>query len=125
MIHRKCQVLFSQNNNKKIIMSSGGILHSTSTVLFYLFIYFFYMNIHQVYMDRNHFSNLPFLLAQGLWRRFFLLHWGLTTRQPLWVILCCLPEKGKKQIVDEMKEGQGRKRNKNEGKKTEEITRGP
>ena len=32
--------------------------------------------------------------------------WGLTTRQPLWIILC-LPEKGRKdteEIVDEMKE---------------------
>ena len=33
--------------------------------------------------------------------------WGLTTRQPLWVILCCLPEKGRKEteeIAEEMKE---------------------
>ena len=33
--------------------------------------------------------------------------WGLTTRQPLWVILCRLPEKGRKEIeeiVEEMKE---------------------
>ena len=32
---------------------------------------------------------------------------GLTTRQPLWVILCHLPEKGRKEIgevVEEMKE---------------------
>ena len=32
---------------------------------------------------------------------------GFTTRQPLWVILCRLPEKGRKQveeIVEEMKE---------------------
>ena len=32
---------------------------------------------------------------------------GLTTRQPLWVILYCLPEKGRKkteEIVEEMKE---------------------
>ena len=27
---------------------------------------------------------------------FFWLSWGLTTRQPLWVILCRLPEKGRK-----------------------------
>ena len=26
------------------------------------------------------------------------------TRQPLWVILCGLPEKGRKEIVEEMKE---------------------
>ena len=25
------------------------------------------------------------------------LSWGLTTRQPLWVILCRLPEKGRKE----------------------------
>ena len=34
------------------------------------------------------------------------LSWGLTTRQPLWVILCRLPEKGRKkieEIVEEMK----------------------
>ena len=39
--------------------------------------------------------------------RVFLLCWGLTTRQPLWVILCRLPEKGRKEIeeiVEEMKE---------------------
>ena len=37
----------------------------------------------------------------------FWLCWGLTTRQPLRVILCCLPEKGRKEIeeiVEEMKE---------------------
>ena len=26
------------------------------------------------------------------------------TRQPVWVILCRLPEKGRKEIVEEMKE---------------------
>ena len=31
--------------------------------------------------------------------------WGLTTRQPLWIILCRLPEKGIEEIVEEMKEG--------------------
>ena len=30
--------------------------------------------------------------------------WGLTTCQPLWVILCHLPEKWRKEIVKEMKE---------------------
>ena len=33
--------------------------------------------------------------------------WGLMTRQPLWVILCRLPERGRKEIeeiVEEMKE---------------------
>ena len=40
-------------------------------------------------------------------RLFLWLRWGLTTRQPLWVILCLLPEKGRKEIeemVEEMKE---------------------
>ena len=39
--------------------------------------------------------------------KIFWLCWGLTTRQPLWVILCRLPEKGRKEIeeiVEEMKE---------------------
>ena len=37
---------------------------------------------------------------------FFWLCWGLTTRQPLRVILCRLPEKGRKEIEErvEMKE---------------------
>ena len=33
--------------------------------------------------------------------------WGLTTIQPLWVVLCCLPEKRRKEIeeiVEGMKE---------------------
>ena len=30
--------------------------------------------------------------------------WGLTTGQPLWVILCHLSEKGRKEIAEEMKE---------------------
>ena len=37
----------------------------------------------------------------------FLMCWGLTPCQPLWVILCCLPEKGRKgieEIVGEMTE---------------------
>ena len=39
--------------------------------------------------------------------------WGLTARQPLWVILCRLPEKGRKEeeeIVEEMKERDGEER---------------
>ena len=46
----------------------------------------------------------------------------------LWVILCHLPEKGRKEIeeiVEEMKEGQGRKRNRNESEETEEIKHSP
>ena len=40
-------------------------------------------------------------------QHFFLLCWGLRTCQPLWVILCLLPEKGRREIeetVEEMKE---------------------
>ena len=47
------------------------------------------------------------------------------TRQPLWVILCRLPEKGRIEIeetVEEMKKrGKGRKRNRSESEETEEI----
>ena len=56
---------------------------------------------------------------------FFLLIWGLTTRQPLWVILYRLPEKREKRdgrdIRGDESEGQGRKRNGNESEETEEI----
>ena len=50
--------------------------------------------------------------------------WGLTTCQPLWVILCCLPGKGRRQIeqtVDEMKERDRGERKMNESEETEEI----
>ena len=50
--------------------------------------------------------------------------WGLTTRQSLRVILCRLPEKGRKEIEEsrgDEREGQGRKRNRNESEETEEI----
>ena len=53
-----------------------------------------------------------------------LLCWGLTTRQPLRVILCRLPEKGRKEVEEsrgDEREGQGRKRNRNESEETEEI----
>ena len=47
------------------------------------------------------------------------------THQPMWVILCHLPEKGRKkkdEIVEEMKErDQGRKRIRNESEETEDI----
>ena len=59
---------------------------------------------------------------------FFLLCWGLTTRQPLWVILCRLPEKGRKEIeemVEEMKERDREERNRNESEETEEIKTSP
>ena len=63
-----------------------------------------------------------------------LLCWGLTTRQPLRVILCRLPEKGRKEIEERVeerresrdeREGQGRKRNRNESEETEEIKKFP
>ena len=47
------------------------------------------------------------------------------TSQPLWVILCLLPEKVRREIqelVKEMKErDRGEKRNRNESEETEEI----
>ena len=55
--------------------------------------------------------------------------WGLTTHQPLWVILCRLPEKGRKSDRRDSRrderEGQGRKRNRNESEETEEIKTSP
>ena len=55
---------------------------------------------------------IAFQMGQILWDfisqcELLLLCWVLTTRQPLWVILCRLPEKGRKEIeeiVEEMKE---------------------
>ena len=43
------------------------------------------------------------------------------TRQLLWIILCSLPEKGRKETEEivEMKEGQGRKRNMTESEEIE------
>ena len=38
------------------------------------------------------------------------LSWGLMTRQPLWVMLCRLPEKGWKKIEDTVQEMKGRDR---------------
>ena len=53
-------------------------------------------------------SNFGSMASWGKYSTFIvLLCWGLTTRQPLWVILCRLPEKGRKEIeeiVEEMKE---------------------
>ena len=50
--------------------------------------------------------------------------WGLTTCQPLWVILCHLPEKGRREIeeiVEEMKERDGEKEENEWSEDTEEI----
>ena len=46
------------------------------------------------------------------------------TRQPLWIILCCLPEKGSRtieEIVEEMKERDKGERKINESEETVEI----
>ena len=54
--------------------------------------------------------------------------WGLTSRQHLSVILCCLPEKGRREIeeiVEEMKERDRAERKMNESKETEEIKTSP
>ena len=51
------------------------------------------------------------------------LSWGLTTRQPLWVNLCRLPEKGGREIdkiVEEMKERDRVERKMNENEETGE-----
>ena len=50
--------------------------------------------------------------------------WGLTTRQPLWVILREREKRGRRDKRRDEREGQGRKRNRNESKETEEITFG-
>ena len=50
--------------------------------------------------------------------------WGLMTRQPLYVILCLLPEKGRRDrrySRGDEREGQARKRNRNGSEETEEI----
>ena len=48
--------------------------------------------------------------------------WGLMTCQPLWVILCSLPEKrDRRENRGDKREEQGRKRNRNESEEREEI----
>ena len=57
-------------------------------------------------------------------RKFCLLCGDLMTHQPLWVILCCLPEKGRRdigEIVEEMKERDREESKMNEREETEEI----
>ena len=53
-----------------------------------------------------------------------LLCWGLMTRQPLWVIFCRLPEKGREEIVEEMKERDREERNRNEREEIKIAIRG-
>ena len=65
---------------------------------------------------------------KGYAQCFFWLSWGLMTRQPLWVILCCLPEKERHEIVEiaeEMKETDREERKMNESEETEEIKHFP
>ena len=52
---------------------------------------------------------------------FICVGWSLTIRQSLWIILCCLPEKGGKEIVEKMKERDREERTRNESEETEEI----
>ena len=62
--------------------------------------------IRDEYHPQNR-RQLSLLFNQELKLYFDWLCWGLTTRQPLRVILCLLPEKGRKEIeerVEEMKE---------------------
>ena len=52
------------------------------------------------------------------------LRWGLLTHQPLWVILCCRPEKGRRELeekVEEIKERDRAERKMNVREETEEI----
>ena len=56
------------------------------------------------------------------------LSWGLTTRQPLWVILCRLSEKGRREteeIVEEMKERNRGELKMNNSEEKEEINTFP
>ena len=45
-----------------------------------------------------------FLIIGPIINQNWFLCWDLMTLQPLWVILCRLKEKGRKEIVEEMKE---------------------
>ena len=88
-------------------------------------VFFLEVIIWKQYDDFNKKNKTTYIvIRKHVIHHFFWLCWGLTTRQPLRVILCRLPEKGRKEIeerVEEMKEGQGRKRNRNESEETEEI----
>ena len=46
---------------------------------------------------------------------------GLTTRQPLWVILCPLQEKGRRELEEKVEEMKERDRGKRKMNKSEEI----
>ena len=66
-------------------------------------------------------SDLPYILKNICFINIDWLCWGLTTRRPLWVILCRLPEKGRREIVKEMKERDRGERKMNDSEETEEI----
>ena len=61
--------------------------------------------------NNNKLNQTPLKLEMGI---FFSLYWGLTKRKPLWVILCRLPEKGRKEIEDIVKEMKERDREERE-----------
>ena len=74
------------------------------------------------------FNSIYVFSVMVYWESYWL-SWCLTTRQPLWVILCRLPEKKEKRDrIDsrgEGREGQRREMNKNESEETEEIKISP
>ena len=91
----KCQNPFSGKNKKKYFKTSAKIF--TKQVKPYN------PFIHEFLKQFLPFLNMD---TSTVWNGDWLC-WGLTTRQPLWVILCRLPEKGRKEIeeiVEEMKE---------------------
>ena len=68
--------------------------------------------------------DLHVLQRQGIsWFSRFFIVLGLTTHPPLWVILCCLPEKGIEiqKRAEKMKERDWGERKMNDGEETEEI----
>ena len=81
------------------------------------------MMIFCFYFSQKIGFDIPY--GDKLHEMFVCLCWGLTTRQPLRVILCRLPEKREKRDRRESRgderEGQRRKRNRNESEETEEM----
>ena len=64
------------------------------------------MHLIRVYTIFLKYSNILNMSTNSR-KDYFQLSWGLTTHQPLWVILCHLPEKGRKEkeeVVEEMRE---------------------
>ena len=62
---------------------------------------FYLINCQFIYMySEPNKANIMWLRFFCFFFVFFLLSWDLTTSQPMWVILCCLPEKGRKEIEE-------------------------